>query len=145
MSSPTTSRRYFYGKYRGKVTNNHDPLNIGRIRARVPAVFGTSEIGWALPCVPYAGDKLGFFFIPPVNSNVWIEFENGDPDYPIWAGCFWGPGEIPRTPALADIKIIKTKETIITLNDIQASGGLTIETTRGQKITMDSSGIELSN
>jgi uncharacterized protein involved in type VI secretion and phage assembly len=145
MSPLTTSRRYFYGKYRGKVTSNHDPLNIGRIRAQVPAVFGTSETGWALPCVPYAGDKVGFFFIPPVNSNVWIEFENGDADYPIWAGCFWSPGEIPRTPALADIKIIKTKETIITLNDTQASGGLTIETTRGQKITMDSSGIELSN
>jgi uncharacterized protein involved in type VI secretion and phage assembly len=144
MSPPTTRRRYFYGKYRGKVTDNHDPLTIGRIQAQVPVVSGASETAWAMPSVPYAGDNIGFFFIPPVNSNVWIEFENGDPNHPIWTGYFWGPGEAPGTPSLADIKIIKTKEITITLNDIQGIGGLTIETTRGQKITMDGSGIELS-
>ena len=74
----------FYGKYRGKVTDNTDPLMQGRIRANVPAVFGEEDTGWALPAAPYGGSGVGFFFVPPVDANVWIEFEGGDPDYPIW-------------------------------------------------------------
>jgi uncharacterized protein involved in type VI secretion and phage assembly len=49
-----------------------------------------------MPCTPYAGRDVGFFAIPPVNSNVWVEFEQGDPDYPIWSGCFWGMNELPE-------------------------------------------------
>jgi hypothetical protein len=88
MSHSTTSRHYFHGKYIGKVADNCDPLIMRRIRAQVPAVFGTRETGWTLPCVPYAGHRVGFFFIPPVNSNVWIEFENGNAQNPIWSGWF---------------------------------------------------------
>ena len=80
----------------------------GRIRAKVPAVFGEDETGWALPAAPYGGSGVGIFFVPPVDANVWIEFEGGNTDYPIWAGCFWGVGEAPVMPALPDTKIIKT-------------------------------------
>jgi hypothetical protein len=135
----------FYGKFRGKVTDNKDPLMQGRIRAKVPAVFGDEETGWALPCVPYAGSGVGFFFIPPVDANIWIEFENGNPDYPIWVGGFWGIGEAPKMPALPDFKVIKTDTATITINDLPGAGGITIETTTGLKIVMDISGIELSN
>src|SRR5689334_1403488 len=84
----------FYGKYRGKVIDNVDPLFLGRIMALVPAI---SEIPltWAMPCVPYAGPGVGFYAIPPLDANVWIEFEGGDPDYPIWTGCFWEEGQVP--------------------------------------------------
>ena len=102
------TRQRFYGKYRGKVTDNADPNNQGRIRATVPAVYDCKESGWALPCSPYGGKGVGFFFIPSVGANVWIEFENGDPDYPIWVGYFWGEGESPNMPALPRIKTIKT-------------------------------------
>src|SRR5437588_6964018 len=80
----------FYGKYRGIVTNNNDPLKIGRIRARVPDVLGDDESGWALPCAPFGGDNMGFFALPKLDGRVWIEFEQGDPDYPIWSGSWWG-------------------------------------------------------
>ena len=57
----------------------------------VPAVFGgDKETAWALPSVPYAGNGVGFVFIPPIGTNVWIEFENGDPDTPIWSGSLLG-------------------------------------------------------
>jgi Type VI secretion system/phage-baseplate injector OB domain len=136
--------RRFYGKYRGKVTDNHDPLMQGRIRAQVPSVFGGEESGWALPCTPYAGKGVGFFFIPPVDANVWIEFEDGNPDYPIWVGCFWGVDEAPKMPAIADIKIIKTDAATITLNDLPGIEGVTIETSTGLKIVIDGMGIKLS-
>ena len=85
----------FYGKYEAVVTDVGDPLNIGRIRARVPAVFGLDiESGWALPCAPFGGGKnRGFFFLPGVGDTVWIEFAAGDVSRPIWAGTFWGAPE----------------------------------------------------
>lgn len=139
------SARKFFGKYRGKVTDNTDPLMQGRIRATVPAVFGEEDSGWALPAAPYFGSGVGFFFVPPVDANVWIEFEGGDADYPIWTGGFWETGETPATPGLPSTKIIKTDTATIKLDDMPGAGGITIETTTGLKIVMDVTGIELSN
>lgn len=87
-------RSRFFGKYEGVVTDVDDPLGIGRIRARVPAVLGEEiESGWALPCAPFAGSEMGFFFLPQVGDTVWVEFAAGDPSRPIWTGGFWGaPG-----------------------------------------------------
>jgi uncharacterized protein involved in type VI secretion and phage assembly len=83
----------FYGKYRGTVTAVDEKTL--RIKATVPAVLGTTPTGWCLPCVPYAGSQVGFFFLPEAGAAVWIEFEGGDVSYPIWTGCFWREGELP--------------------------------------------------
>ena len=90
----------FFGKYRGKIENNIDPMLQGRVQVSVPAVLGDGSLAWAMPCVPYAGSGVGLFMIPPVGTNIWVEFESGNPDYPIWAGCFWGTGEAPAQPAI---------------------------------------------
>jgi uncharacterized protein involved in type VI secretion and phage assembly len=84
------NERRFHGKFRGRVTDNQDPLQIGRIRASVPDVLGDAASGWAMPCFPFAGQGLGFFALPDVGAGVWIEFEHGDPDFPIWAGSWYG-------------------------------------------------------
>lgn len=97
MSEPNQSGRY-YGKYRGTVINNADPENRGRIQAIVPDVQGLTPTTFALPCLPVAGKGSGAFFVPEIGSGVWMEFEQGDPDYPIWSGCFWGATvEMPET------------------------------------------------
>ena len=80
----------FYGKFRGIVSDINDPKNIGRIKAKVPDVMGEQESGWAMPCLPYGGSDMGFFALPVVGAGVWIEFEHGDSEYPIWSGCWWG-------------------------------------------------------
>jgi hypothetical protein len=85
----------FYGKYRGLVAINVDPMNIGRLKAIVPEVLGEIPSSWALPAAPYAGAGSGFFAIPPVGAGVWIEFEAGDVSRPIWTGAWWGSGELP--------------------------------------------------
>ena len=91
----------FFGKYRGTVANNLDPMQQGRIQVNCPAVLGGGRMSWAMPCAPYAGAGVGFFAVPPNGANVWVEFEGGDPDYPIYSGGFWGIGEVPAMPALA--------------------------------------------
>ena len=135
----------FYGKYRGVVSDNSDPSNLGRIRAKVADVYGEEESGWAMPSVPYAGSSVGLFLIPPTNASVWFEFEHGNPDYPIWTGCFWAENEVPVSPASADKKVLKTGAGTITLDDTQGSNSITIETTNSLKIKMDQQGIEISN
>jgi hypothetical protein len=85
----------FFGKYRGVVVNNTDPMQLARIQATVPAVAGDGPLGWALPCSPFAGPDMGLVMVPPVGANVWIEFEGGDLDHPIWSGCFWDSGQMP--------------------------------------------------
>src|SRR5262245_36814850 len=93
-------KKPFYGKYRGTVTDNQDPLMLGRIKAKVPDVLGDLESGWALPCLPFGGDKTGLFALPKVGARVWYEFEQGDPDRPIWSGCWWGSAAEMPPPVL---------------------------------------------
>lgn len=98
-------RNRFYGKYRGTVTDV-DAATM-RIKAKVPAVLGTTPTGWCMACVPYAGQDVGFAFLPETGSGVWIEFEGGDVSYPIWAGCYWRTGE-PPSDAQPKVKAIVT-------------------------------------
>jgi Type VI secretion system/phage-baseplate injector OB domain len=140
----------FYGKYRGKVENNVDPLQQGRLQVSVPAVLGDGRLSWAMPCVPFAGSQVGFFAIPPVGANLWVEFEGGETDFPIWTGCFWGTGEVPAAPAIADMKMLKTGSITLTLSDLPGAGGFTVEVnppavTTPLKLVFNASGIELSN
>jgi uncharacterized protein involved in type VI secretion and phage assembly len=135
----------FFGKYRGVVTDNRDPLMLGRIKARVQDVFGSNDSGWALPCTPYAGNGVGLFLVPPVDAYVWMEFEHGDPDYPVWAGCFWAQGEVPAAAGMAEKKMVKTDSCTITLDDTPGAGGITIETSLGMKIAISVTGIEIDN
>jgi len=117
----------FYGKYRGTVVNNIDPMFLGRILAEVPAVPGVTT-SFAMPCVPYAGPNVGFYAIPAIGSNVWIEFEEGDPDHPIWSGCFWGTGEIPMPAGapLSDTQIFQTGSVSIVFNSLPNGGGFSL-------------------
>ena len=87
--------RRFYGKYRGFVKNNQDPKHLGRLTLQVPSVLGDEVTGWAMPCVPYGGqDNQGFLCIPEPGAGVWVEFEEGDLEFPIWVGTFWSALEV---------------------------------------------------
>ncbi len=92
----------FFGKYRGMVVSALDPEGRGRILVQVPDVLGMGISTWAMPCLPFAGLQMGMYVVPPPNAGVWIEFEKGDPDYPIWTGCWWGSKlEVPSTALTA--------------------------------------------
>jgi uncharacterized protein involved in type VI secretion and phage assembly len=141
----------FYGKYRGIVDSNKDPNGLGRITAMVQDVFGDKVSGWAMPCVPYAGKGVGLYLIPPEKAFVWIEFEHGDSDYPVWTGCFWAEGEVPvkssTKETMPEKKVLKTDVGTITLNDSASEGGITIETNKDpkMKIVINKDGIAIDN
>ena len=133
----------FYGKYRGIVTDNNDPEQQGRIRARVPELLGNDELGWAMPSVPFAPPSHGMLALPEIDSNVWVEFEAGDPSRPIWTGCWWPAGQAPSISSPA-VKIFETAQgNRITWDDTSGSEAITIQDKSGATITLNQQGIEL--
>lgn len=156
--------RRFYGKYRGFVVENADPEKLGRLKLRVPSVLGDAVVtGWAMPCVPYGGDaNQGMLFIPEVDAGVWVEFEEGDLEFPIWVGTFWskpgGNSEVPfpnqpdgsEDSAVQDPptrKIIKTLQGH-TIQFEDGDGDLRIIVSDGQSenlIVFEQKGISITN
>jgi uncharacterized protein involved in type VI secretion and phage assembly len=157
-------RNRHFGKYRGLVVNNLDPTNRGRVKVRVPSVLGDLE-PWALPCLPYSGDNMGTFFMPEKGAGIWVEFEAGDPSYPIWTGGFWADQELPKdnqnTGATPPLKIIRSKKglmitledknEIISISDSKGDNILSIEAKEGKiilkakkKITLEAKEIEFT-
>ncbi len=105
-----------FGKYRGTVIDSVDPTNRARLKVRAPAALGDLEV-WAMPCVPYAGDGVGFLFRPDPGTGVWVEFEAGDPSLPIWSGFFWGDSQIPINASAATANVIRTHKVTLVLDD----------------------------
>ncbi|MBZ9935664.1 phage baseplate assembly protein V [Mesorhizobium sp. BR1-1-16] len=147
-----TSDSPLYGKYRGTVINNVDPMQIGRIQAMVPDVTGFVPSTWAMPCLPLAGINSGVFTVPVIGSGVWIEFERGDPDYPIWVGGYWGSAaEVPVLahtvpPGVCGITLQTTLKNGIVVSDVPGpTGGIMIQTTTGAMISVSDTGIIISN
>ncbi|MES1254389.1 MAG: phage baseplate assembly protein V [Acidobacteriota bacterium] len=151
-SSTDAARQGFYGKYRGTVTNNIDPMQIGRIQAIVPDVTSLLPGSWAMPCVPVAGINNGMFVLPLIGSGVWIEFERGDPDFPIWTGCYWGlTAELPVLsrivpPGVPGITLQTPLKNGVVISDVPGpTGGILIQTTTGAMISVSDTGIIISN
>ena len=137
-----TEGRY-YGKYRGQVTDNNDPNNLGRVKAKVPRVLGEEESGWALPAFIYGGaSEQGLFAVPDVGAGVWIEFEGGDLSYPIWSGTWFTSGDIPES-AQPGKKVLKTKKGHKIVFD-DDGGSLEITDSNGNTVTMDSSIVKVA-
>jgi uncharacterized protein involved in type VI secretion and phage assembly len=123
-----------FGKYRGVVTSNDDQDNRGQLEVQVNAVFGKEKV-WALPCAPVANpDGSGFFALPDVGANVWVEFEAGNINFPIWSGCFWPDKSISSSDGVASVKFWRTKNFVLRIDD--DSGELKIEKSDGGKLTI---------
>lgn len=124
--------RRFHGKYRGFVVDNEDPAHLGRLKLRVPSVLGGEVVtGWAAPCVPYGGAAdQGLLFLPDRGAGVWVEFEEGDLEFPIWVGTFWSRpdarSELPR-PNAADGSEVDDVQDPVTRKIIKTAKGHTLQ------------------
>lgn len=141
----------YYGKYRATVLNNLDPQLQGRIQVQLGDQYGLFPSTWALPCFALAGIASGAVALPPVLSMVWVEFEAGDPEHPIWSGAFWpDPGGFPplalagATPATPNIHLQTTTGTSVTLSDNPAQQ-VFIKTITGAMVVIGAAGITIMN
>ena len=146
------SAQGFYGKYRGTVVTNVDPMQIGRIQVIVPDVSSLIPTTWAMPCFPIAGKQMGAYVIPQVGAGVWVEFEQGDPDYPVWTGCYYGTvAEVPAlalagNPASPNIVLQSTAQNSIVISDLPGpTGGIMLKSTTGATIIVNDTGIYIQN
>lgn len=146
------SGKKYYGVYRGTVVENIDPLQIGRIMALVPDVGGVIPTTWAMPCVPIAGKQAGTFVVPQIGSGVFVQFEAGDPDKPVWMGGWWG--DVAEVPALAlagvpgdpNIVIQTTLQNSVIVSDLPGpTGGIMLKSTTGATIIVNDTGIYIQN
>jgi hypothetical protein len=147
--------RGYYGKYRGTVVNNIDPMGIGRLLVQVPDVLGLVPSSWAVPCVPLAGPTgpaMGVYLVPPIGAGVWVEFEHGDPNYPIWVGCRWGArSDVPPQAAIGlpvspSIIFQTAGQNSIVISDVPGpTGGIMLRTRSGAMISISETGIIISN
>ncbi|MET0935094.1 MAG: phage baseplate assembly protein V [Luteibacter sp.] len=149
--------RSFYGKYRGTVVQNVDPLLRGRLMLLVPDVTGDAPTSWAEACVPLAGATglpMGVFMVPPVGAGVWVEFEQGDASRPIWVGCRWGaatdvpPLALLGNPASPNICMQTQMQHSLLLSDAPPSpvtGGIVLKSALGATLIVNDAGIFISN
>jgi len=139
------SERRVYGKYRGFVADNQDPETRARLRLVVPSVLGTETTGWALPCLAAGGlADQGFFAVPEVDAQVWVEFEEGDVSRPIWTGTFWQqaadvPAEAALTPPTT--RLLKTPSGhLFQIDDKEGEERLFLHHVAGTELEIDKDG-----
>jgi len=125
---------------------------MGRLSVTVPDVSNVQTSTWAMPSAALAGSQSGLYAIPPVGSNVWVEFEQGNSDYPVWSGCFWGSGsEVPpsATSAPAGTQCIVLQSVggnYLMISDTPgSSGGILLKSSSGASIAINDSGITITN
>ena len=147
----------FYGKFRATVINNLDPEQRGRLMCMVPDVLGVVPSTWAEACTPLAGPTgppMGVYMVPPIGAGVWVEFEQGDPNYPVWVGCRWGlQSDIPplakaSIPLSPNIIVQTLAQHMLMLSDMPptpATGGIILKSTTGASIVVNDSGIYIQN
>lgn len=142
----------YYGKYRGTVVNNVDPMQMGRVQIIVPDVSNIIPTTWAMPCFPLAGKQMGAYYIPQIGSGVWVEFEQGDSDYPVWVGCYYGSvAEVPAlalagNPASPNIALQTTLQNTLIISDLPGpTGGIMLKSATGATIIVNDTGIYIQN
>lgn len=157
MNGTSDGQTKYYGKYAGTVLNNVDPEFRGRLQVTVPDVLGLLPTTWAEPCLPLAGPTgapMGAYFVPPIASGVWVEFEQGDVNRPIWVGCRIGStADIPEVaqmivPPISGITLQTLLKNSLVVSDLPPTpltGGIVIRSTTGAMLVVNDSGIYISN
>lgn len=130
----------------GLVTNNEDPKDQGRVKVKFPWLSDKHESDWARVVSTGGGPQRGVMWIPEVNDEVLIGFEQGDMHHPYVIGGLWNGVDSPPEPSKKVVKGGKTirriqytrKKHKIILDDSDDSPGITIEDMNGNTIHIDS-------
>ena len=132
--------------------NNVDPMRMGRIQVQVPDVHSVVPSTWAMPCVPSSGIQNGMIWLPMIGAGVWVEFEQGNSDYPIWVGGWWGSAaEVPALsqiapPGVSALAIQTALQNGVLVSDVPGpTGGIMLKSALGASIIVNDTGIYIQN
>jgi len=152
--SDNPNKGKFWGKYRGTVVNNVDPEFRGRLLCMVPDVLGPAPSSWCEACAPLAGPAgppMGAYMVPPIGAGVWVEFEQGDPNMPVWTGCRFGVGMVPTLalaglPVSPNIVLQTAGQNTLVISDLPGpTGGIMLKSTTGATLIVNDTGIYIQN
>lgn len=127
----------------GIVTDNEDPKDLGRVKLRFPWRDADDESHWARIATEMAGTEYGTYFLPEIDDEVLVAFENGDVHRPFVIGALWnGTQKPPQTndDGKNDIREIRSRSDHTIAFDDADDGSITIRTTDGNEIVIDDSG-----
>lgn len=88
---------YFYGVTIGIVTNNKDKDGLGRVKVKFPWLSQDEESYWARVLTPMAGNDRGIYFLPEVDDEVLVAFDQGNMSVPYILGALWNGKDKPPT------------------------------------------------
>lgn len=110
----------FYSTYRGEVTSNEDPENLGRLQISCAQLYGTEKPEeWAWPRGNMAGAGYGVFWIPQPGDPIYVSCLNGDPRFPLWEYGWWTKNSVPSGAKPKVYVFVTPKGQRVELNDDQ--------------------------
>lgn len=134
----------YCGLFAGTVTDNNDPDFKCRIQVSVPEVLTNGNTGWCLPALPYTGDGAGLAAVPPIGTQVWVQWPRGDLSAPpIWSGGTYNGGGAVQGAGPNTVILLTPGGHRLELDDDGTA--LTITCSQGPVITLDSSGVSIDN
>ena len=132
-----------FGVYPAIVVDNVDPENSGRVKVGLPQILVSGGSGheiWARMATLMAGADRGTWFVPDVDDEVVVAFEEGDVRRPYVLGALWNAANPPpeRTDANNNMKLLRSRNGVkITIDDQDGRESVVIETPGGQKLTLE--------
>jgi len=157
MSDGPNGIGQYPGLYRGTVAFNNDPQMRGRLLLTVVDVQAFVPTTWVEPCTPLSGPPgpgMGVYMVPPPGAGVWVMFEHGDVDKPVWLGCRFDKGSDvpamskvgnPLDPNIILQSLLQQSVMISDMPPTPASGGIVLKSTTGAMVVVNDSGIYLDN
>lgn len=118
-----------YGKYRAVVSDILDPEVRGRIKVKCPSLLSLSDSSWCEYC-----GSTSDFHLPALGDTVWVEFENGLVDKPVYSGSWYAKEQIPTTDTSGSTRVIQFNGNTITMSDhieLKSKDGTTISINGG--------------
>jgi len=157
MSDGSRGTQTYPGLYRGTVMPTPDPEFRGRLMLTIPDVLSFVPSTWAEPCTPLsgpAGPGMGVYMVPPPGAGVWVMFEQGDPDKPVWIGCRFDTQADPPAmsklsnpvdPSIIVSTMLQNQLVISDQPPTPVTGGIVLQSTTGAMLVVNDSGIYIDN
>lgn len=135
------SKGRVFGVTVGVVTNNKDPESLGRVKLKLPIRECENETDWVRIAMPMSGNQMGTFFLPEVNDEVLVAFNEGDIRQPFVIGSLWNSQQKPpetNSDGKNNIRKIKSRcGHMITMDDTEGSEKISIASKSGMAVEMD--------